>query len=231
VNGSLAAIPSLLAVGIPSTFLDFHDSQLLTRLIELVYRKIFCAANPDHVLPPLHDSLGHFWHLRCDLGGNGDHAVKISEQQLALFNIQMANPHRLSKAGDMRIGVRNGNVARKHLQAAGAYFRQVAHAPIGDHRYAAQRPQDVGVHLAYEGTQSRRIVQVLDHHNPRRRDRKNHPPPIGPPVVVGSAHGGSSAFDFRGYRVANHGREVRINASNAGVRKPDIGQTDPEAFD
>ena len=87
---------------------------------------------------------------------------------------------------------------------------------VGGVRDAAERLQDVGVHVADERAEAGPFVDVLHDHEARRRDADDVGPPVGAIVVAVADRRRRRTADPRGDGVADHRRLVRESGRAAG---------------
>src|SRR5580658_6235595 len=143
--------------------------------------------------------------------------MNVSLNQISGSYLQPADLHGAAEIKNVSVGMRNRNIAGKHLKADRLYRAKVANGSVGHDPSASESHQNVGVNFAYERSQAGMMVHILDDDDARFGNGLNMPPPLRPGVITVSLHRRIRAADSRGGGIAHQSREFRKNAADAGI--------------
>ena len=100
-------------------------------------------------------------------------------QKIARHNLQARDFDRQINSRDMRVGMRDRNVAREKLETEALDFGKIAHGAVRHHRHRTHRLQNGGVRFSDKSGRADTTVGILNHDNMRRRAFGQFIPPIG----------------------------------------------------
>src|SRR5262249_16820709 len=130
----------------------------------------------DERLLPVDDPIGGVRKLGRDLSGYEQHAVLVGMEQVAWTNRQSADLHTVADRLQVHVRVRDAGASREEVEAHVSHFLQVANAAVRDGTGGAEGLVNSGLHLTPERAMARRVIEVLYHDNPRRREAAHEGP-------------------------------------------------------
>ena len=92
---------------------------------------------------------------------HGEEAVLVCVDELARLDALAEDLHRAAPADGRDIRVADAEPAGEGLEASVGHLIEVAHRAVRDGAHAAERAVGVGVHLAPEGADDARLVEIL----------------------------------------------------------------------
>ena len=200
-------------------------------LQELFQGEIRRSAKFYDPLLPVKKTACHFRHTVSDIKGNREDAVTIAMQKITGSNLQTTHFHGAAGFEDVRKGMRNRNISRKHLEPSRVDSGQITDGAVGHEADAAQCQKYVRVDFANERASPRLMVDITHHDDPRFRNLQDVIPPVGSVVKVLAINGRHGSANERGCRVADHRMgKIFKHAPNACIGKSRVAWADAKRF-
>ena len=184
----------------------------------------------DHLLLLLSDSCSHCWQLTRQVLRNIDNAVSITVDQIAGLNLQPSNLDWASEFDNVDIGTGDRQPAGKDLEVTRLDTVQLAGGSVRYRAYASQGLQDVHVDYSQESADAWLLICILHDDYARRRYAGDVLPPISS-FDVPASHGRRMRRSYlAGGRIADQGRKILEQATEARRGKPLVAQPDAEGL-
>src|SRR5215510_2290770 len=182
----------------------------------------------DERLLPVDDPIGGVRKVGRDLFRYEQHAVLVGMEQVAWPNRQSADLHSVADRLQVHVRVRDAGASGEDVEAHASHFLQVADGAVRDGAGAAEGLVDGGLHLTPERAVARRVIEVLHHDHPRRREAP-YERPQGRRLI--DALPGSPGPNGRRCGVANHHTQFGKHAPDVHPGEAFVPWTDVERLD
>src|ERR1051326_5296361 len=175
--------------------------------------------------------------LRCggrEVGGNFEwnrkNAVDAAMQRGPGLCFQTGSLPRPANLHDVRVGMRHGHTAGEKMKACRRDGGNVANGTVRDRANAAERQQNTRVDFPEQRTDTGRGIDILKHHDARRRKGENMVPPVGAVEIAAPFRWRRRAANLHRYGIAEHRAQPGEKAPHAGVGEAFIAQARLKAF-